>query len=268
MDKKKLFLNKTLVISLIILFVGLTITNSFGISNLNDNTTPPITTISLDPPEPNGANGWYVNDVNVTLNATDDLSGVKEIHYRVDEGEWNIHYGDFLVFILDYDCLINSSIEFYAVDFAGNQEETKSFCCINIDQLPPDIDFEVEVVGRRWWSFIFGYELMLTAIVEDACSGSCGRVEFYFNNEIQETVTGPGLEYIWTLFYFPLPGNVTLRVTGWDNAGNPGVAEVNGSDISSRSRINFINQYSNTVWFQRFFYRFPFLEVFLRIMNF
>jgi len=40
----------------------------------NDNdTTPPVTTISFGPLYPDGYNGWYVSDVTITLEATDDM---------------------------------------------------------------------------------------------------------------------------------------------------------------------------------------------------
>lgn len=41
-----------------------------------DDTTPPVTTLSFDPPTPDGLNGWYVSNVTITLNATDNQSGV------------------------------------------------------------------------------------------------------------------------------------------------------------------------------------------------
>jgi len=270
MDKKKILLNKTLIICIILLFIDLTITHSIGISNSNDDIIPPVTTISFDPAEPDGLGGWYVSDVNVTLNATDDLSGVKEIHYRVAKGEWKVHFGYYLVFVLDHDCLIDGLIEFYAVDFAENQEEIKSFCCINIDQVPPDIEIELEVSRNLWMVIFGGYEITITAIVEDSCSGFCGgRVEFLFNGLLQHIVTGPGPTYSWTFIYYPIR-NVPFKVTALacDIAGNLGFAEINGSEINSASRINFINEYSNNILPLWIFYRFPLLEVIIsRIRN-
>ena len=85
---------KTLAVDVILLFIGMGINPA--IAN-NDDTTPPITTHTLDPPEPDGLNGWYVSNVNVTLTATDDMSGVNVTYYRINGGEWwytfnHLHY--------------------------------------------------------------------------------------------------------------------------------------------------------------------------------
>ena len=185
-----------LVVVVILLFIGIAIQPAIGLST-NDDTTPPVTTHTLDPSEPDGENGWYVNDINVTLNATDDMSGVKEIHYRVCEGEWKNHTGDFLIIVLDYDCLIGGLIEFYAVDFAGNQEEIKSVSGIKIDQLPPEINFTYEVTGG---SDLTGWDFHFVADTRDDCSGM-DRVEFLLNDELQDTVYGDGPQYEWEFHY-------------------------------------------------------------------
>lgn len=51
-------------------------------------TTPPVTSITKDPSSPDGDNGWYVSPVTFTLNATDLESGVKEVNYKIDNGNW------------------------------------------------------------------------------------------------------------------------------------------------------------------------------------
>jgi FG-GAP repeat len=47
-------------------------------------TSPPTTTITLDPPAPNGADGWYTVPVHVTVSASDDSSGVAETRCVLD----------------------------------------------------------------------------------------------------------------------------------------------------------------------------------------
>ena len=41
---------KVIFFSIIVLFLGVSITPSLGISNSNDDNTPPVTTLTLDPP--------------------------------------------------------------------------------------------------------------------------------------------------------------------------------------------------------------------------
>ncbi|HSI80510.1 MAG TPA: ThuA domain-containing protein, partial [Solirubrobacterales bacterium] len=62
--------------------------------------TPPTTTHSLDPAAPDGAGGWYVSPVEVTLTATDNEggSGVDVTEYRFEgEQNWTTYEGPFTV---------------------------------------------------------------------------------------------------------------------------------------------------------------------------
>jgi hypothetical protein len=221
----------------------------------SDDICPPYTTVSLDPPEPDGKNGWYVSDVNVTLNSTDNLSGVRAIHYRTVEGEWKVHEGDYFEFLLDYDCLDYGIFKYHAVDFVGNIEETKKVK-FDIDQEPPEIEYDVEVVILNLIPRI--YQVTISTLYWDNCSGVM-KVDFLFNGELQETVEGPGPEYVWTLKYWPIPNAIfTIRV--WDEAGHFTDENISGSDIHSRSRTNFINSYSNNVFFRWLFNRLTLLD--------
>jgi len=179
-----------------------------------DDFCPPVTTYSLDPLEPNGENGWYVNDVNVTLNATDDISGVKTIYYKIPGDDWKSHSGDSIKILLDHDCLMDL-IEFYSVDNAGNQEEIKSVE-IDIDQLPPYIQTWYEVMGGNP---LFGWDKEITAYIIDNCSGLDGSVEFYLNGDRQSTVSGPGPTYQWSFTYWG-DLEIILGVYCCDIAGN------------------------------------------------
>ena len=185
---KKEWLVKTLALGIVVLFICITVTPSIGISNYLDDTIPPVTTISFNPLEPDGENGWYVSDVTVTLNATDDDTGVNTIYYRVDGGIWYNYSEPFILVDDGKDILI----EFYSIDNAGNQEEVKSVK-INIDQTKPTITLEYEITGGNQ---IQGWELTFTATATDDTSGM-DKVEFYVNNKLKETVNGSGPTYIW-----------------------------------------------------------------------
>ena len=90
--KKNQILRKSVAVCLMVLIVGISLlpinsglseeqnvantqTCEKGFSADND-PTPPVTTISLNPGDPDGDNGWYVSDVTITLNATDNETGV------------------------------------------------------------------------------------------------------------------------------------------------------------------------------------------------
>ncbi|UCD13947.1 MAG: hypothetical protein JSW60_00585 [Thermoplasmatales archaeon] len=240
---------KGIAVAVIVLFIGMSVPST-GNMVFFDDITPPVTTISFDPPHPDGDNGWYVNNVTVTLNATDDVSGVKAIYYKIPGDEWRNHTGDFLIFILDYDCLQDGLIEFYSVDYAGNQEETKSVL-INIDQLPPEIELEWEVwrEGCKWW-------VRFTNIAEDACSGM-DRVESFIADTEYEIVTGGGPTYTFEILMSKALKHITFSFYCYDEAGNVAIESVNGSEIKSypNSQSSSTQQSSN-VWFLRFLERF------------
>ena len=51
-------------------------------------TDPPITYLEKEPDTPDGKNGWYVKPVKITLTGEDLESGVKEINYKINDGNW------------------------------------------------------------------------------------------------------------------------------------------------------------------------------------
>jgi hypothetical protein len=217
-------------------------------------TTPPVTTITLDPPEPNGCNGWYVSDINVTLNATDDMSGVKTIYYKIPGDDWKNYSGDSIRILLDHDCLIGF-FEFYSVDNAGNQEEIQSVD-INIDQLPPPRCLWFEVVGGNP---LQGWIIEITAYLIDNCSGM-DRVEFYLNGGLQSVVSGPGPYYQWSWTYF---GDLEVDVGVYccDIAGNCAYYEI--PIKSSRNIFQFL---MHPLFFQ-LLERYPLLGRFLNLIQ-
>ena len=213
----------------------------------NDDTTPPVTTYTLDPPEPDGLNGWYVSDVTVNLTATDDITGVKEIRYMINGGPTQVIPGDHGSFIL-HDDGQEIYIEYWAIDNAGNIE-TKNLLLVDIDQTVPEVCLSYEINKRKPF---FVYNVIFYATANDAMSGM-ERVEFYFNNELQETVYGSGPEYTWELIYIPIP-KAYVRATAYDEAGLFSSDEV-GIRISHISNVLKLSE------------RFTFLEVFSRILN-
>jgi hypothetical protein len=168
--------------------------------NYVDDTTPPVTTYELNPPVPDGYNDWYVSDVNVTLNATDDISGVKEIKYQVDSGAVQTLQGDNGVFTVTTDSTMHT-IKYWAIDNAGNAESQKTIQ-FKQDRTPPVIELTYE-----WSDNKIPYKFTFNTTAVDAKSGM-NRVEFYnFFNGFQKTIYGPGPYYIWEIKLYPTPSN-------------------------------------------------------------
>ena len=159
----------------------------------NDDTTPPVTTYTLDPPEPDGLNGWYVSDINITLNATDDMSGVKEIHYSIN-GVWGVIEGSNGTFVVTNDGW-DIEIKYWAIDNTGNVEPKNTIMpLINMDKTPPRGSFNYEFGHNS----LYGWILILSMNATDHPSGM-NRVEFYMDDILQETITGCGPLYEWIL---------------------------------------------------------------------
>ncbi len=100
-----------------------------------EDSIPPETTCELDG-ELEG--DIYISDVKVTLNATDDNSGVQYTMYKLDNSEWQEYVEPFVVSSDD-----EHTVFFYSVDFAGNVEEEKS-CTFIIEHSCP---IEIEIKG-------------------------------------------------------------------------------------------------------------------------
>lgn len=106
------------------------------------------TTIDLSPPSSNitfNGNGDGTNFRGVfsfSLTATDSVSGIKAIHYRLNGGDWREYtMGVSLVKDGDY------TIQYYATDLAGNDESVKT-STIHLQDAKPGISFEKTVVGK------------------------------------------------------------------------------------------------------------------------
>jgi hypothetical protein len=192
MNGGKSMKRKCLAVGIILLLIGITGIPSTAEVMQKDDTTPPVTTCTLDPPDPDGENGWYVNDVTVTLNATDNESGVNITKYRTtDAPSWQIYTKPFTL-TKDGDDIL---IEYFSIDNAGNTEPVKN-ATVNIDQTKPSILLDYTWGGDPWR----GYTIFFTAICNDTGSGM-EKVEFYFNEMLQTTVTGPGPEYVWVSYF-------------------------------------------------------------------
>jgi hypothetical protein len=107
---------------------------SATVSGIQIDRTPPSTLASVPAPFPIG---WYAGPVQVTLNASDSLSGVAATYYRIDGGPAQSYTGPF------NDNLSGiHTITFWSVDNADNTEDVTApghEITLKIDNVPPTI---------------------------------------------------------------------------------------------------------------------------------
>lgn len=89
-------------------------------------------TYSMSPATPDGDDNWYVTSPIVTLSASDSLSGVDRIEYRLNGGVW-------VTYTTPFGLSDNSSwtIDYRYFDAVGNEKETGS-AFAKVDTTDPD----------------------------------------------------------------------------------------------------------------------------------
>jgi hypothetical protein len=96
---------------------------AFQLYGLVGDTTPPVTTCTVT----------GTTEKTVTLNATDDSSGVNYTTYKLDDGIWTNYTGPFVVTEIG-----DHIIYYYSVDNAGNTENEKN-TSFTVEQISIDI---------------------------------------------------------------------------------------------------------------------------------
>ena len=235
MNRNPKVLYKTLVVAIIVLFVGASIiplAGSLSIQKFSTIGNANKSSISLITIKVYGetVNDWYISDVG--FNFTYESEDITEIKYKIDSGDWKNYSESFNL----TDDGKNIWLEWCAVNNEDNTSDVDGPFICSIDQTGPDIDLTYEVVGGNpveGWIFEF------TATCFDDTSGM-ERVEFYFNSELQETVYGPGPEYVWCLRYWPIP-QAYFGAIGYDNAGNSESDDIIGSGDTKLLESSFFN---------------------------
>jgi PKD repeat protein/flagellar hook assembly protein FlgD len=103
--------------------------------SVTEDSTPPTTTVTLDGDQ--APSGWYTSGVTATFAATDDLTGVAQTEFSLDDGQSWTPVTDPVTFSDDgeYTLLARS------IDGAGNVEDPPVSVQFSIDSVPPVADF-------------------------------------------------------------------------------------------------------------------------------
>ncbi|MEA2053719.1 MAG: PKD domain-containing protein [Candidatus Thermoplasmatota archaeon] len=136
-------------------------TISNGSVTVANDTIPPSLSYYLNPSLPDGDNGWYINNVEVTLTAYDEHD-ISDMKYRVDNGNWQGYFSPFN--ITDNG---EHVIAFHAIDSLGISNST-SFT-FKIDKTSPSLLHNLAgTEGNNGW-YTGNVEVTLTAT--DSISG-------------------------------------------------------------------------------------------------
>jgi outer membrane protein assembly factor BamB len=185
-------------------------TATFTSPAINIDLTPPSSTAVI--PGASQDQEWFSGPVQVTLNATDNLSGVKPgSFFRLDGGGPNLIFGSFFISIAGLHTL-----QYASEDRAGNLEASKTRI-INIDPAPPVTSSAVSgILGTNGW-YRSAVQVSLTATDNlNAVVGSFYRID----GGVVQTYGGPfglstpGLHIIeyWSVDHVHIEATRTLVV--------------------------------------------------------
>ena len=238
-------------------------TATFTSPAINIDLTPPSSTAVI--PGASQDQEWFSGPVTVTLDATDNLSGVKPgSHFRLDGGGPFLVFGSFFITSAG-----THTLQYASEDRAGNLEAFKTRI-INIDPAPPVTSSAVSgILGTNGW-YRSAVQVSLTATDNlNAVVGSFYRID----GGVVQTYGGPfalstpGLHTIeyWSIDHVNIEATRTLVVridTGAPlvtAAANPSTAPkgpkpvnvtISGSVTDAVSAVsssfNVIDEYGNT----------------------
>ncbi|MBC7128612.1 MAG: DUF11 domain-containing protein [Thermoplasmatales archaeon] len=197
----------------------------------------PITKCVLDPPLPDGDNGWYKTPVKVELEASDNGSGIAKTFYKIDGKEWIEYNG---AFILQDG---KHSLFFYSIDKAGFVEEIKKIS-INIDMFAPEIKIEkpkawlyigdhkiIPLVGNK--AIVIG-KITINIAIEDIKTSGIEATYLYIDGRI---VAQGKTEINYTLNE-KMYGIHKMKIVSADLAGNIAVKEMYLFILNPKIRFN------------------------------
>jgi len=186
---------------------GLSATGPLWVFSTINDTTPPTSHHQLVGTM--GHNNWYTSCVNITLQATDNVSGVDAIFYKLDSGNWT-EYTIPIEVCTDGQHAVN----YYSVDNAGNEETPKS------------VSFKMDKTAPVWTNYTFTALNLLknkwkcVANVTDATSGIV-LVEFF----VDDSLVGNATTTPYQFEYKGKPINNSQAIA-YDAAGNSAMSPI------------------------------------------
>jgi hypothetical protein len=194
---------KGLVVGIIILFFGVSVVPSTG-------------RIDIEILKTSGNDGSLLGLVNDTSGNPIEgalvrvhFHGTYEEDYSDEDGYYHVFNIPICYCMKNATCLKDGyKTEWKLISIAENT--TLDFILTSGNN-PPDIElqYKLEKYNDKWL-YIF----------EAICSGGTDRVDFTFDDILQETVTGPGPTYTWQFLTSELLRGHTICAIAYDGAGN------------------------------------------------
>jgi len=176
---------------------------------VNLDMTAPVTTASASGPA--GSGQWYTGPAQVSLAATDNLSGLTGTFYEVDGGGARPYAGPFVV-----SGAGNHTVNYWSADAAGNAEQRRTLA-VGMDDAAPTTQLSASGnQGNEGWFRVGPLQVTLTA--SDNVSGTAATY-YSVNGGATQTYTGP-LDF--TVFG---QGRHTVNYWSVDKAGNAEAAQ-------------------------------------------
>jgi hypothetical protein len=169
--------------------------------------------------------GVYTSDVKVTLTASDDVTGVKAIYYKLDGGPQQTYAAPFTV-----SAQGAHTVEFWSEDFAGNIEAPHNQCAgftIKKDTSAPTVTITAPTAGITIFGNTIGIgsKVIIIGGFEAAATASDDSgiysVKFYMDDVLFGESTGPTYTAYCGLKHM---GAGVLKAVAIDNAGKTGTA--------------------------------------------
>lgn len=167
-------------------------------AGLTVDSTPPVTVADYP-------GGWINTGTQVALEASDELSGVKESYYRVNGGAWEVG----TTIPITGEGI--HTVEFYSLDQAGNEEE-KQEIYVKIDWTPPETN--ILLAGDEGPDGSFRGDVTVTLTAVDNSGGAGVAVTYY-----RLGITGEYQAYT-EPFVLTQEGTMEIHFYSVDQAGN------------------------------------------------
>jgi hypothetical protein len=209
---------------------------AYEVPAIPDDMTPPVTTANITgtliPPHE-----WYSSDVTVELSVTDDSSGVNYIRYAVVDENCTVDSEsteECVVYSTEYSSFASIpiasegtfTVQYYAVDNAGNQEAENSLT-INIDKTLPMVDAMPDAESNV-------LDFLETEIIDLPIPSVSD------NLDQNPTVTNDAPAS------YPI-GETVVTVTATDHAGNEGTNQLTVIVVSAETALDDLNLTINSL---------------------